>query len=237
MRTPGFTAELSLYRSTAYYWTLGSAAWHARNPEKASPSSQTSFAGHAQTHSRGSEDGVRGSRLVPAARPSWPINGTGGIGTSGCHCEHYGANGECTRYLCGPGANSPCLVGWTYVNGMCRCEGELCNGSCAHTNTDPNNCGACGTACPIGGTCSDGNCTGGTGCPAGSPMVCPTGTGGYTCCDSAYPCCTLGKCSRSVCADGCSPGDPCILPGGQTGMKCGESQQCVSPVCPLDCWQ
>ena len=185
-------------------------------------------------HGRAQSSEVWSPEVAPAAE-SWPI--TGASGDSGCSCEDYEPNGKCRLWLCGP-EHSPCLKGWTYLDGTCRCEGALCNGSCVNTNTDPNNCGACGTACPSGGTCSDGNCTGGTGCPTGSPFVCPTGTGGgYTCCDSAYPCCTLGKCSRKVCADDCLPGDTCLLPNGQTGMSCGESQQCVSPVCPPDCWQ
>ena len=217
MRTPGFTAEQGLYRSTAYYWTLGSAAWHARNPEKAFPSSHASIAAYVDTHSRGAEGGICASKAIPAAMP--PLPTSGGIGTSGCHCEHYGANGECTRYLCGPGANSHCLEGWTYVNGMCRCEGELCNGSCVHTSTDPNNCGACGNACLSGFSCVDSRCT----CQNPSGCTCANCPPGQYCCYAADACPLDGKCSSwCVTADeleNCATGFNCCPQAISSGCK------------------
>lgn len=40
----------------------------------------------------------------------------------------------------------------------CGGMGQFCDGSCIDTTSDPNNCGACGNACPAGLSCSNGLC-------------------------------------------------------------------------------
>jgi hypothetical protein len=44
---------------------------------------------------------------------------------------------------------------------VCDGGGVVCSGTCVDTNTNPNNCGACGHSCSpsLGGTCVNGGCT------------------------------------------------------------------------------
>ncbi|CAM2802991.1 Stigma-specific protein, Stig1 [Legionella steigerwaltii] len=42
--------------------------------------------------------------------------------------------------------------------GGCQTGTIACNGSCVNTQTDNNNCGACGNVCSTGSTCSSGQC-------------------------------------------------------------------------------
>lgn len=44
-------------------------------------------------------------------------------------------------------------------NGVCCPAGTtFCGGVCADLNSDPNNCGSCGQACPLGQACNAGSC-------------------------------------------------------------------------------
>jgi len=77
-----------------------------------------------------------------------------------------------------------------------------CSGSCANTQTDVNNCGACAHACTAGAS---------TGCVNGQCLTC---SGGALLCD--------GKC-----VNGQTDPDNC----GQCGATCGATQGCIKGVC------
>ena len=62
---------------------------------------------------------------------------------AGCGDDCYTPAGN-LRHSCG----SYCGSGQT-----------LCNGVCVLLQSDPNNCGACGTTCPTGETCSSSRCS------------------------------------------------------------------------------
>jgi hypothetical protein len=62
-----------------------------------------------------------------------------------------------------------------------------CGGSCIDTSADPMNCGACGTACPMGQVCAMGTC----GCPMGR-----TSCGG-ACVDTAADPMNCGTCGTT----------------------------------------
>jgi hypothetical protein len=84
-----------------------------------------------------SSSGQGGSSGLPGA----------GAGQAGGTIFFDGAPPD-TGVLCGPG-------------GQCGCPPyeQFCNGACVVTNLDPQNCGACGRACPAGQACSSGVCS------------------------------------------------------------------------------
>jgi Stigma-specific protein, Stig1 len=131
--------------------------------------------------------------------------------------------------VCFKGSTLACGLGTATCGTNCQWEGPctcsdpsyaVCGqnpGQCVDTNTDPNNCGACGNQCSGGQVCCDGFCatcpTGGI-CNGGGGCVCPEGTAectpgqcqdvlsdpancGYLCqqCPSNYPNCCLGSCT------------------------------------------
>lgn len=96
------------------------------------------------------------------------------------------------------------------IFGECQssCTGSqvCCNGSCVDTQTDPNNCGACGNACGTGAYC----CTttdGTSGCCANGAYC--VNCNGFGCVDPA----TTGCGSDAVCCD-------------NSVLYCPESEQC-----------
>jgi hypothetical protein len=54
---------------------------------------------------------------------------------------------------------------------------RLCGNTCTDPQSDPNNCGACGTVC-ASGVCTNGACTPVTGCIPGQQQSCDTGVPG-----------------------------------------------------------
>jgi Stigma-specific protein, Stig1 len=124
-------------------------------------------------------------------------------GTCGTVCPAV-ANGMpvCTRGSCG----FACSSGWA------NCDGNKANGCEANLNTDPRNCGTCGTVCSSGATCVSGRCqqacpTGQTKCGAvcvnlqSDPQNCGT-------CGSVCPVVANGTpiCARGSCGFACSSG-------------------------------
>ena len=130
-----------------------------------------------------------------------------------------------------------CLNGWD------NCDTKTANGCETNLENDPANCGACGTACQIGGVCTNGVC----GCPVGQTncngscknlQTDPANCGSCgTACPSGYFC-TIGTCSITSCvidldcSSGyyCSFGNECILKN-TNGMACTHANQCISGYC------
>jgi hypothetical protein len=89
----------------------------------------------------------------------------------------------------------------------CDAASTVCLGVCVDTETDPTNCGGCGTRCVTGATCVLGACA----CPSTSQVLCPTG-----CFDTATDPSHCGTCDNS-----CGPGGTCA--GGQCTCAAGVS--------------
>jgi Stigma-specific protein, Stig1 len=141
MNMPGFSADASLYRSTAHYVRIWS-------PHESLP-----------------------GLVMPARTFGPPPPPTCTTVCSPCdnNCQRsctITCNGVSTKRT-----GSCCGENFTCKNGTCVCPAPntICatpGGSlCTNLNNDPNNCGSCGQTC-IGGTCQSGKCV----CPAGESM-------------------------------------------------------------------
>jgi len=82
---------------------------------------------------------------------------------------------------------------------------------CANEQTDSNNCGACGTICPLGQQCSAGSCA----CPTATPNACRSGSSAYCAnflddsnnCGACGTVCVAGEsCGTGHCAVSCVSG-------------------------------
>lgn len=123
---------------------------------------------------------------------------------------------------------------------------DSCDGACIDLLSDPDNCGACGNACPPGESCEAGGC----GCPAGL-VACgnacvdvttnPVHCGG---CSIACPPATV--CTGGVCAGACTGGladcgGACVdlssdpLHCGACNAVCPPGTSCVSGACQGSC--
>jgi hypothetical protein len=150
------------------------------------------------------------------------------------------AGQDCVGARC----QAPCGPCEELVNNVCvlkdLAKDTVCNGLCVDTQSDPNNCGGCGTVCPSGVTCTNGNCdlcppvgsVSFTTCPANDPsghfiafccrqdivpVCCPSssGTSYGACCGIDSTCCDGACCPAGThcCANPRST-NPC-LPDGQ----------------------
>jgi hypothetical protein len=146
-------------------------------------------------------------------------------------------------------------------NGGCfGSEGTCCNQQCVDTDTDPNNCGACGHACDPGVACEDGQCQCdelqtlcGTTCVDTSSDNNNCGSCGNACGDCEQ--CEVGTCQpltcdsdRFCCQHACYPKCEHNQPDPQTcqcgfcdaledGTTCGPTSvccqhDCVDTTCP-----
>jgi len=86
-------------------------------------------------------------------------------------------------------------AGYVCQGGLCTCP-HVCGGTCADIGTDTENCGACGTACPAGGSCVAGKCQ----CPASAPTDCTT-----KCADLSTDAKNCGTCGNA-CSVACDAG-------------------------------
>lgn len=137
---------------------------------------------------------------------------------------------ECQK--CAVALACPCPDGET------RCvtpAGSDCTRECVDTQTDHNNCGACGSPCLAGQICKKGTCE--ANCPneCGACEYCDSNTG--TC----QPRCSSTNCCGDVCHDPCPEGqtrDPfsCGCCFDCHGKCCGPQEVCCGqgcrPLCP-----
>ncbi len=192
--------------------------------------------------------------------------GGGGGGSDGgccptCDCASiqdggHGGGADSGPVGCVTDANCP--SGTYCVNGACSAGVDsgpactVCGGVCTFLTNDPNNCGACGNACPSGSSCSAGYCNagasdagigdggisdGGGWSDGGGPPPPDGGRGDGGIQDAGYPdagpsdggiadggACTL---CGGACVDLMSDPSNC----GACGMACPSGQSCTYGTC------
>jgi hypothetical protein len=106
------------------------------------------------------------------------------------------------------------------VTGVCTCPGlTSCNGQCADTTSDPQNCGGCFNAC-TGGMCVGGTCR----CPPADGTLCPASGSSHVCADLTRDPNNCGACGR-VCSGGTTcVSSVCVCEQTNCGGRCVDLQ-------------
>ena len=260
---PGFSADLTLYRTTQVYRGLFGAS--GSNELSSAGVLQAAFVGAEYVSGGGNSGCPSGSawcsdlqQCVSLSCPSGSKRPPGGI------CN------PCICLACPPGT-SP-VSGRSPANG-CPCKAECgegqtaCGGVCTNLGSDPYNCGKCGNSCAKGKTCLKGICQ----CPSGETncsgvctdlnsdsnncgscgSTCQQGDGtccGGRCCPEGYGTCCNGQCcpdpyfccGSSCCSNGELGNGPQACCDGscqpQDDQHCGFScELCIGgQTCQLD---
>jgi len=153
-------------------------------------------------------------------------------------CTNGGSDGSCVQ------GTMSCTVARGTLDGgssaSCPTGTTNCGGTCMNEQSDPNNCGACGFACPSSQSCVSGACTVSATQDA-STAVCTPGsqqcfgnTKVQTCGPNgqwespAWPCATL-LCSGGACSGSTATGVSCQTSGaGQTNCGTNSESCCTS---------
>ncbi|MFO0563478.1 MAG: hypothetical protein U0269_35975 [Polyangiales bacterium] len=145
-------------------------------------------------------------------------------GGCGMGCAPANATGACAAGACGIAS---CTMGFA------DCDMRATNGCEVNTQTDVNNCGACGTVCPMGQFCVAGACrvdctAPRTICGAGAMMTCVDlqsdtsncGTCGTACSiANATAACAMGACGIASCNAGFGNCDGNAMNGCETNTN------------------
>jgi hypothetical protein len=220
MRLPGFDAEAAIYRCARNYATLSGPTWG---------SSGTGSQVYWPTEVTPSLSSNQSGAVVPALPLGNGGLGGGGGGGVGANCPTIGppcdSKCHCTLHPChgSPRLEFICGAGFKCEGGKCVCPAPntACGVNlCTNTQTDPNNCGACGNSCN-GGTCVGGKCS----CPAASGLALCSGN---TCTNLQTDANNCGSCGNK-----CNPGVGCVeglcqCPQGQGWTD--EQNSCVGAV-------
>lgn len=131
------------------------------------------------------------------------LTDVGHCGTCGTVCPAVAEGAKaCDLGVCGVAS---CVNGWS------NCNGQPADGCEVNTQTDANNCGNCGNACPV---------------LANASNTCTTGVCGLGACKAGFSDCNNNP------ADGCefnTSSDPSNC--GGCGIKCGSAQTCAAGKC------
>lgn len=131
--------------------------------------------------------------------------------------------------------------------GACGGQTTACSGACVDTDTDPKNCGACGSVCATGLSCENGDCgcsqasqCGGDGADCRNDRCRCDGDG----CRDGETCRGTGNDASCSCngSDGCGGGETCCASGcvdldedtancGACGAACDSGQTCRNGAC------
>ncbi|MBK8479943.1 MAG: hypothetical protein IPL40_02025 [Proteobacteria bacterium] len=172
------------------------------------------------------------------------------INSDGAHCGRCGApcapGSVCVGGSCLLGGGALCVDGPQFCPGTC--DTSPCPGGCVQLQTNPTNCGTCGTRCAPREVCQGGQCS----CAEGKARC----AGAAGCLDLQSDAQHCGACSTAcqagqVCVDGqcradCGSGGRmcggrCVDPQadarhcGACGTTCGPDERCLGGECVLRC--